>query len=120
MEDEQELEFSTGEMNSFFYTSDKQIEKLDDNFILAKIQEHYPDFSQDTEENLLKQVIIVIFNDNTFMEEMKKNYSLSQTEIIKTIYRNFEYVFNKCFITKIQKTIENNSYAKNANRTRRI
>lgn len=37
MEDEQELEFSTGEMNSFFYTSDKQIEKLDDNFILAKI-----------------------------------------------------------------------------------
>lgn len=45
MEIDQEYEFSPGDMNSFFYTNDKQLVRMDDKFILAKVTEKYPDFA---------------------------------------------------------------------------
>lgn len=45
MGNEQEQDFAQGDVNSFFYTNDRQIEKMDDTFVLAKISEKYPDFA---------------------------------------------------------------------------
>ncbi len=44
MESDQEYDFSSDDMNSFFYTNDKQLVRMDDRFILAKVTEKYPDF----------------------------------------------------------------------------
>lgn len=61
----------------------------------------------------------MILSDNDLMEDMEKIYRVDSADVIKTIYRNYEYVFTKCFITKIQKTIRNKRYARRTARKRR-
>lgn len=50
----QEIDFNGQDENTFFYTSDKKIAKLDDEYLLAKIQERYPELNQNAEEYTLK------------------------------------------------------------------
>lgn len=110
----QECDFSPSEINSFFYTNEKQIRRMDDKFILSKITEKYQDFKQSSSESLIKQVILVIASDTKLIEDIEKKYDINPLELFKIIYRNYEYVFNKCFISKIQKTIKNKKYVKRA------
>ena len=112
----EEYDFSQNEMNKFFYTPDKQINKLDDLFILSQITAKYPDFNQKVSDNILKQVIICIVSDNKLIEELQKKYDINVFEIFKIIYRNYEHIFNKCFITKIQKIIKTKKYARKISR----
>lgn len=72
------------------------------------------------DENTLKQVILVIFNDDKLLNEIEDKYEILPTESIKMIYRNYDFIFNKCFITKIHKTIKNKTYAKRAAKRCRI
>lgn len=53
-EESQELDFNSDDFNSFYYTNEKQIKKMDDTFILSKITAKYPDFRTDSNENILK------------------------------------------------------------------
>lgn len=91
---------------------------MDDNFILSKIQEKYPDLSQHSTENNLKAVISLIMSDVKFIMEIEKTYNLNTYEVIKIIYRNYDYIFNTCFTTKIQKIMKNKKYGKSG-KTRR-
>lgn len=54
----------------------------------------------------------MIVSDSKLIEELEKKYDIEPSELLKTIYRNYEYVFNKCFVTKIQKTIKHKRYAR--------
>ena len=85
---------------------------MDDDFILSKIQEKYPDLSQHSSENNLKSVITLIINDIKFITEVEKQFNLNRFDIIKIIYRNYDYVFNTCFISKIQKIMKNKKHGK--------
>ena len=103
-------DFNSDDYNSFYYTSDKQIRKLDDKFIMSKIIEKYPDFLGNKGENILKQVFVAITSDTKFLEELSNKLDMTIFDIFKTIYRNYFFIFTKCFINKIQKIIKANGY----------
>lgn len=103
-------DFNSDDYNSFYYTSDKQIRKLDDKFIMSKIIEKYPDFIGNKSENIIKQVFVAITSDIKFIDELSKKLDMTIFDIFKVIYRNYSFIFNKCFINKIQKIIKANGY----------
>ena len=107
-----ELDFNTEDYNGFFYTSDKQIKKMDDAFIVSKIVEKYPDFTTNGNENLLKQTFMVIARDSRFVNQLLKDYDLTVSELFSVIYRNYSFIFNPCYISKIQKLVTRRSYAR--------
>jgi hypothetical protein len=57
-------------------------------------------------------VISLILNDVKYISEIESTYNLNQFDVIKIIYRNYEYVFNTCFISKIQKIMKYKNYGK--------
>ena len=85
---------------------------MDDEFLLSKVTEIYPDFNRNNTENVLKQVILIIINDGRLISRLEKEYDLSPTEFLKILYRNYDFIFNKCFVTRVQKTVKNKKYAK--------
>jgi hypothetical protein len=107
-----ELEFNSSDYNSFYYTNDKQIRRMDDKFILSKIIEKYPDFSDKSCENLLKQVFMIIAKDSRLINGITKKYDISIKELFGIIYRNYSFLFNPCYVAKIQKLVKKSSYAK--------
>jgi hypothetical protein len=111
--EETDIEDGNPSINSFYYTNERHIKKMDDVFILSKIQEKYPELTQDSSENILKSVITLIMNDTKYMEEIENEYNLNSCDILKIIYRNYEYVFNACFITKLQKLMQRKKYGRN-------
>lgn len=112
-EENADLDFNS-EGNGFYYTNDKQIRRMDDSFILAKLSEKYPDLDPSSSELILKQVIIVIANDGILMESLKSEYDLDAFEVFKTLYRNYEYVFTKGLIDKIKATASGKRYVRRA------
>lgn len=107
-----ELDFNSDDYDGFYYTSDKQIKKMDDAFIISKIVEKYPDFVSSENENLLKQTFMVIARDSRFINQLLKEYDLTVSELFSIIYRNYSFIFNPCYISKIQKLVTRRSYAR--------
>ena len=124
MTQDSDQDFNSDDYNSFYYTSDKQIRKLDDKFIISKIIEKYPDFIGNKSENILKQSCVAIASDTKFLDELSRKLDMTIFDIFKTIYRNYSFIFNKCFINKIQKIIKLNGYgiygSTNGNRIRKF
>ena len=106
---------TTDDSNGFFYTNDAHIKKMDDDIIIAKIIEKYPDFEISHNENLLKQAFMVILSDNKLIESIMNLYDITQSELFSIIYKKYSHIFSKCFITKITKNISVKSYAKRRN-----
>lgn len=99
---EAELDFNFEDSNGFYYTSEKAIRKMDDAVVLAKLSEKYPDFSYNTRENLLKRVIMAMMNDTRHVAYVLESCSIDIYELTMIIYRNYSYIFNKCFISKMR------------------
>jgi len=108
-----DLDFNS-DGNGFYYTSDKQIRRMDDSFILAKLTEKYPDLDPASSELILKQVITVIANDGVLIESLKTDYDIDAFEVFKTLYRNYDYVFTKGLIDKIKATAKGKRYVRRA------
>ena len=108
-------EITTEDSNGFFYTNDTQIKKMDDDIIIAKIVEKYPDFEITNSENILKQAFMVVLNDYKLIESIIDLYDISQIELLGIIYKKYSHIFSKCFITKINKNIKHRYYAKRRN-----
>jgi hypothetical protein len=117
-EQTEDLDFNN-DGNGFYYTSEKQIRRMDDAFILSKITEKYPDLDPSSSELVLKQVITVVSNDSSLMKSLREEYDIDVFEVFKTLYRNYEYVFTKSLIDKIQTTIKNKRYVRDAKRARK-
>ena len=107
-----ELDFNTDDYNGFYYTSEKHIRKMDDAFIISKIIEKYPDFGNKDDENSLKQIFSVIVSDSKFINELLKKYDLTVKELFSIIYRNYSFIFNSAYTSKIRKLISGRSYAR--------
>lgn len=114
------LDFNSDDYNGFYYTNEKQIRKMDDEFIISKIIEKYPDFVSASSENLLKQVFMIVARDSKFIKELTERYDITVQELFSIIYRNYSFLFNNCYISKIQKLVTRRSYAKltKANRSK--
>ena len=110
------MDFNAEDFNGFFYTSDKQIRKMDDMLIIARIIEKYPDFSRMDDENTLKQVFSVIVSDTKFIHELMDDFDVNVKELFSIIYRRYSFIFNGCYTTKIQKLISGRAYAKQIGR----
>ena len=108
-------EITTEDSNGFFYTNDTQIKKMDDDIIIAKIVEKYPDFEITNSENILKQAFMVVLNDYKLIESIIDLYDITQIELMGIIYKKYSHIFSKCFITKISKNIKHRYYAKRRN-----
>lgn len=115
----EDFNIDSQDINLFYYTNDKHIRKMDDKFILSKVQEKYPDLTQNSDDNILKSVISIIMSDSDLMQQIESEYNLNTFDVIKIIYRNYEYVFNTCFITRIQKIMKNRKYAKQSRNSRK-
>ena len=109
---EAELDFNSDDSNGFYYTSEKAIRKMDDAFVISKLAEKYPDFSHDTRENSLKRVMITMVADTRHMAYVMDECSIDIYELMMVIYRNFSYVFNKCFISKIRNLMSRGIHGK--------
>ena len=118
-QNENELDFNSDDYNGFYYTNEKQIKKMDDSFIISKIIEKYPDFSDKNSENLLKQVFMIVVKDTKFINEITKKYDITVQELFGLIYRNYSFLFGACFITKLQKLVSRRSYARASKTIRR-
>ena len=97
-----DLDFNSDDFDGFYYTSEKSIRKMDDALILSKLSEKYPDFRKDASENILKRVIFTMMDDTRHLSYVMDECSIDIYEITKVIYRNFSYIFNKCFISKMK------------------
>jgi hypothetical protein len=111
--DDSALDFNE-DSNGFFYTNEKQIKRMDDDIILSKIVEKYPDFVPDNDENTLKQTLSVIVNDSKLITEVVEYFGINALELFSIIYRKYSFIFNKCFITKIHNIAKCKAYARNA------
>lgn len=109
---EAELDFNCDDTNGFYYTPDKAIKRMDDAFIIEKLSEKYPDLSYETGENALKRVMITMVGDSRHMAYVMDECSLDIYELMTVIYRNFSYIFNKCFISKVRNLMSRGVHGK--------
>ena len=109
---EAELDFNSDDSNGFYYTSDKAIKRMDDAFIIDQLAEKYPDLSHETGENALKRVMITMVGDPRHMAYVMDECSLDIYELMMVIYRNFSYIFNKCFISKVRNLMSRGVHGK--------
>ena len=111
-ENTEEIGIDANSLNSFYYTMDNRLKKLDDKIILAKITEKYPEFRLDTPEKILKNVIFAIFNDSKFISEIVEYFDMTLNELFIVIYRHYSYMFNTCLIKKIKESIKRKPYVR--------
>lgn len=109
---ENELDFNSSDYSSFFYTNEKQIVKMDDQYVISKIIEKYPDFSISKKDSVLKQAFIVFLHDSKHVNSILESFEISIDDLFKMIYRNYSFLFNTCFINKVHDIIRLKSYVK--------
>ena len=110
--DDSALDFNE-DSNGFFYTNEKQIKRMDDDIILSKIIEKYPDFVPENDENTLKQILPVIVNDSKLITDVVEYFGINTLELFSIIYRRYSFIFNKCFTTKLHNIAKCKAYARN-------
>lgn len=108
-------DITSDDSNGFFYTNDSHIKKMDDDIIISKIVEKYPDFQYTNNDNILKQVFMVVLSDHKLLENIIRTYDITQIELFSIIYKKYSHIFSKCYITKLFKNINDNSHAKRRN-----
>ena len=72
---------------SFFYTSDKFINAIDNDNILKEIQKKYPDLSEKNTDGAIKKNIIKFLDDEQFVESVLNFYNLSIFDLFKLLYK---------------------------------
>lgn len=97
---------------SFFYTSDKLINSLDNDVIISQIQKKYPDLSDKSTDSVIKKSIIEFLADEQFVESVLEFYSLSIFDLFKLFYKLCgAAVFKGMYLDKIRKVISDKKYA---------
>lgn len=105
-----DLDFNVDDYSSSFYSQEKQLKKLDDDYIMSKIIEKYPDFTENRKEQMLKQVLVVFVNDNKHVNEILDYFDIDIFELFKVIYRKYSFIFSTCYTNKIHDIIKYKKY----------
>lgn len=105
-------EFNNSVDSSFFYTSYKQLNALDDSEIIKYIIQTYPNFVQSSKDALLKKTFLAILDDEQFINSILNHYDLTIYDFFKIVYKNYSSLFNTLFIKKIKDKIKNKKYAR--------
>lgn len=106
-------QYESSSKTSFFWTSDKFIDGLDDNEILKRLQAKYPALAPDQDEQEQKKQIILLVNDKKFVEELFAWYSIDEFDLFKLLYQYFGNVFKGPFLKKIKLEMKDKTYATN-------
>ena len=101
----------TSSGTSFFWTSDKFIDSLDDQHILRSLQAKYPALAPNADEQEQKKQIIQLVNDKPFMESILSWYNIDVFDLFKLMYTYFGNVFKGPFLKKIKLEMKNKTYA---------
>ena len=96
---------------SFFYTSDKFINAIDNDNILKEIQKKYPELSDKNTDGAIKKSILKLLDDDKFVEQLLEYYNLSVFDLFKLLYKMFSSVFKGMYLVKVRKTIAGKKYA---------
>lgn len=97
---------------SFFYTSDKFINSLDNDSIMHTIQSKYENVHVDNTDSIIRKNIVLFLNDESFVEYILQHYNITILDLFKLLYQQFSSLFKGPYLKKIRKTISNKRYAK--------
>ena len=104
-------DFNNTVENSFFYTSDKKINSIDDIEIMRKLLSKYPDFNQQNKDTMLRKIFLNMLDDIKFIQSILKYYNLTIHEFFKIVYKQYPSLFNALFINKVKSSLAKNKYA---------
>ncbi len=96
---------------SFFYTSDKIINALDNIDILKQFRTKYPELRPKNTDFIIKKTIVQILNDEKFVERALKYYNITIQDFFKILYKEYSSVFNGIYMKKLKKVVNDKSYA---------
>ena len=105
-----EIDYNNISFEHCFYSNQKKLERIDDNAILCKILEKYPDFSSQTKDNLLKQLFVVMINDKPFITTILKEFDINIFDLFLLINRRFSFINGVYYIEYLQKLFKNKDY----------
>lgn len=103
-------QFNNSVDTTFFYTSDKKLNAMDDDEIVMKIIEQYPEFSQSNKDTQLRKQFLTILDDKILIDDILEYYNLTIHEFFKIIYKQYSSLFNTLFIKKVRQKLEDNGY----------
>lgn len=117
IKDEAEIQGSTETIesavnNSFFYTSDKFFDQLDQADILESVIQQYPGFSTDNDDSTIKQTLVQILDDDAFMTKTLRYYNITIFDFFKMLYKNYASIFKGPYLKKIRHEVEAKAYSR--------
>lgn len=105
-------DFTQEDLNGFFYTNDRRIKRMDDELVVAKLAERYPDLLERDNENLCRLAFHAMATDTKFINEVTKFLGMTAVELFAVVYRTHTFLFNSCFVAKIHKIVKRRSYGR--------
>lgn len=97
---------------SFFYTSDKFLISFEDKEIVEYIQQKYPLFNVDKQnDTVMRKTIIEMLNDVKFMTNLLERYGLNIYDFFKFLFRYDVNIFKGLFFKRLKKALKYKKYA---------
>lgn len=103
-------QFNSSVDTSFFYTSDKKLNAIDDADILKQMQLQYPEFKQTTKDSQLKKVFLEMLDNEDFIKQIMQQYDLDLHDLFKLVYKQYSSLFNALFIRKVKDKLQSHNY----------
>lgn len=103
-------QFNSSVDTSFFYTSDKKLNAIDDADILKQMQLQYPEFKQTTKDSQLKKIFLEMLDNEDFIKQIMQQYDLDLHDLFKLVYKQYSSLFNALFIRKVKDKLQSHSY----------
>lgn len=103
-------QFNSSVDTSFFYTSDKKLNAIDDADILKQMQLQYPEFKQTTKDSQLKKIFLEMLDNEDFITQIMQQYDLDLHDLFKLVYKQYSSLFNALFIRKVKDKLQSHSY----------
>ena len=105
------------EVNGFFYTNDKFINRFEDPDILQYLKSYYPLFMKDPSDfQTQKKQILDMLQNATFMDQLLSYYDINIYEFFKFLFRLEPDLFKGSFLKRVQKAMRYKQYAIKAKR----
>ena len=102
---------------SFFYTSDKFFNKLDDAEIFKTLCEKYPQL-QSEDDSEIKKEFIQLLNDEQFVEQVLSYYNITVYDFFKLIYSQYSSIFKGPYLKKVKSELASKRYKMQSRRAR--
>ena len=95
---------------SFFCTNDRAFEKIDNIEILQSMTNQYENLSQTSEDSVIKKTIVIMLNNESFMNGIMEYYNIGIQDIFKILYQQYSGIFKGPYLKKIRGILEEKQY----------